>query len=85
MTFTCTVYEIPKFSVVYIKIAGRLWVSTLSSEYPKVDLVKIVSDGKIKLPPGSGAQENTQDDFISVNMKKNSYKFSIINICFVIN
>lgn len=69
MTFTCIVYEIPKFSVVYIKIAGRLWVSTLSSEYPKVDLVKIVSDGKIKLLPGSGAQENTLDDFISVIMK----------------
>uniref|UniRef100_U5EVI2 Putative vitronectin receptor alpha subunit n=1 Tax=Corethrella appendiculata TaxID=1370023 RepID=U5EVI2_9DIPT len=62
----CSIYNMQKKAEAFIHIKARLWNSTLVSDYPKVDLVKISSYAKISIPPGYGVQQNEKDDSVSV-------------------
>ena len=47
----------------------RLWNNTLAEDYPKVDSVNIVANGKIVLPPNVSIQQNNEtDDKIDVSL-----------------
>lgn len=51
----------------YIRVRARMWNSTLVMDYPRVDLVRIVSYAEIKVPDMYNIQQNTQDDFVSIS------------------
>lgn len=44
-----------------------MWNSTLVMDYPRVDLVKIISHAKITVPDMYNIQQNTQDDWVSIS------------------
>lgn len=49
ITIVCNVYAIKPKEQVLINVTARLWNSTLVSDYPSVDLVKIASIARIKV------------------------------------
>lgn len=49
-------------SEVYISVRSRLWNSTFVMDYPRVDMVKIVSHATLHIPEMFGIQQNKQDD-----------------------
>ena len=57
----------PRKTETYITVSARIWNSTLVMDYPRVDLVRIVSYAKIKIPDMYNIQQNTQDDWVSVS------------------
>lgn len=72
--FTCYIYKLERKAEAYIHIKSRLWNSTLVADYPKVDLVKIVSHAEIRVPTMYENQQNTSDDRVSVsNLKFTKY------------
>ncbi|XP_055371581.1 integrin alpha-PS1 [Condylostylus longicornis] len=46
----CDLFNMPQKTEAYIHVKARLWNSTLVSDYPRVDLVKIVSRARIIIP-----------------------------------
>lgn len=50
----------------FIHIKSRLWNSTLSMDYPRVDRVTIFSHAQLKIPAMYGIRQNTRDDFTTV-------------------
>lgn len=50
----------------YIYVKARLWNSTLVADYPRVDLVKIVSHAKIKIPDAYGISQTRINDETTV-------------------
>ncbi|KAL5276903.1 ITGA7 family protein [Megaselia abdita] len=46
----CRIYNMPQKSEAYIQIKSRLWNSTLSGDYPAVDMVQIVSRASVMVP-----------------------------------
>jgi len=64
--FYCVIYNMQRKTEAYLHIKARLWNSTLVSDYPRVDLVKIVSHASIVIPDMYGIQQNKQDDSRSV-------------------
>lgn len=57
----------PSKSEAYIHVKARLWNSTLVADYPRVDLVKIVSSAQISIPEIYNIQQTTRDDKTTVN------------------
>lgn len=49
VTIVCNIYDVQPKAQVLINVTARLWNSTLVSDYPKVDLVKIASVARIKV------------------------------------
>jgi integrin alpha 7 len=58
----------------YIHVKARLWNATLVADYPRVDLVKIVSYAEIQIPAMYGIQQNKQDDTTSVSIYSCSFQ-----------
>lgn len=50
----------------YIHVRSRLWNSTLVADYPRVNIVNIVSYAQIKIPDDYGNVQNKGDDRTSV-------------------
>ncbi|XP_036318657.1 integrin alpha-PS1 isoform X3 [Rhagoletis pomonella] len=46
----CDIYNMPAKTEAYVHIRARLWNSTLVSEYPRADLVRIMSRAQVKIP-----------------------------------
>lgn len=51
----------------YIYVKARLWNSTLVADYPRVDLVKIVSHAQIRIPDAYGILQTKKDDSTTVS------------------
>ncbi|XP_058442680.1 integrin alpha-PS1 isoform X2 [Malaya genurostris] len=49
ISIVCNIYNVQPKAQVLINVTARLWNSTLVSDYPKVDLVKIASIARIKV------------------------------------
>lgn len=49
ISIVCNVYDVQPKAQVLINVTARLWNSTLVSDYPKVDLVKIASIARVKV------------------------------------
>lgn len=49
ISIVCNVYDVQPKAQVLINVTARLWNSTLVSDYPSVDLVKIASIARIKV------------------------------------
>lgn len=62
----CKIYNMPRKTEAYIHVRSRLWNSTLVADYPRVDMVNIVSYASIKIPYAYGIQQNTSNDRYSV-------------------
>lgn len=58
----------PSKSEAYVHVKSRLWNSTLVADYPRVDLVKIVSTAHISIPDVYNIQQTKKDDKVSVNV-----------------
>lgn len=56
----------PSKSEAYVHVKARLWNSTLVSDYPRVDLVKIVSTAHISIPEVYNIQQTRRDDTTTV-------------------
>lgn len=56
----------PSKSEAYVHVKARLWNSTLVADYPRVDLVTIVSYAHISIPEAYGIQQKKKDDWASV-------------------
>lgn len=46
----CHLYNVLPKTEVYVRLRARLWNSTLVSEYPRADLVRIMSTASAKIP-----------------------------------
>lgn len=49
ISIVCNIYDVQPKAQVLINVTARLWNSTLVSDYPRVDLVKIASIARIKV------------------------------------
>lgn len=56
----------PSKSEAYVHVKARLWNSTLIVDYPRVDLVKIVSTAHISIPEVYNIQQTRRDDTTTV-------------------
>lgn len=56
----------PSKSEAYVHVKARLWNSTLVADYPRVDLVKIVSTAYISIPEVYNIQQTRRDDTTTV-------------------
>lgn len=65
--FKCKIYNMQRKTEAYIHVTSRLWNSTLVSDYPRVDLVNIVSYVRIKIPEEYQIIQNKGDDRAKVN------------------
>ncbi|XP_031627907.1 integrin alpha-PS1 isoform X2 [Contarinia nasturtii] len=67
ITINCALYNIQRNGEAYIYIKARLWNSTLVSDYPRVDLVKIVSSAHISIPDIYNIKQKKKDDQATVS------------------
>lgn len=58
----CKIYNMQRKTEAYIHVRSRLWNATLVSDYPRVDMVNIVSYASIKVPDTLGILQNRTDD-----------------------
>lgn len=56
----------PSKAEAYIHVKARLWNSTLVADYPRVDLVKIVSSAQISIPDVYNILQMKRDDKATV-------------------
>lgn len=56
----------PSKTEAYIHVKARLWNSTLVADYPRVDLVKIVSSAQISIPEVYNILQMKRDDKATV-------------------
>lgn len=56
----------PSKTETYIHVKSRLWNSTLVADYPRVDLVKIVSTAQISIPDIYKIHQTKKDDKTTV-------------------
>ncbi|XP_054088332.1 integrin alpha-PS1 isoform X1 [Zeugodacus cucurbitae] len=59
----CEIYNIEPLTEAYVHIRARLWNSTLVSEYPRADLVRISSRAHVKIPLEYSV-EHTEKDIV---------------------
>ncbi|XP_055302350.1 integrin alpha-PS1 isoform X2 [Sitodiplosis mosellana] len=62
ITLKCALYNMPSKSEAYVHVKARLWNSTLVNDYPRVDLVKIVSSAHISIPEIYNIKQKNKDD-----------------------
>lgn len=67
VTFQCVIRNIQSETESYIHIKSRLWNSTLVGDYPRVDVVRIVSYARISIPDMYNIQQTNKDDWTSVS------------------
>lgn len=58
----------PSKTETYITVRSRLWNSTLVADYPRVDMVKIVSSAQISIPEIFNIMQTKRDDMATVNI-----------------
>lgn len=46
----CEIYNMPPNTEVYVYVKARLWNSTLVSEHPRADAVRIISTANVQIP-----------------------------------
>lgn len=65
----------PSKTEAYIHVKARLWNSTLVADYPRVDLVKIVSSAQISIPDVYNILQMKRDDKATVgDMAQNIFR-----------
>lgn len=67
ISIVCNVYDVQPKAQVLINVNARLWNSTLVSDYPRVDLVKIASTARIKV---FEVQQDHPIDSVTVSVPK---------------
>lgn len=65
----CRIYNMPQKSEAYIQIKSRLWNSTLSGDYPAVDMVQIVSRASVMVPYTKNEYKNFEVSFFEFRVK----------------
>lgn len=67
--FMCTVNNLQKHNTAIITIKARLWNATFVEDYPRVDLVSIISSAEIKLDSEVDIRQNTTNDYAEAETK----------------
>ncbi|KAH8396013.1 hypothetical protein KR222_001885, partial [Zaprionus bogoriensis] len=65
----CEFYAMPAKTEAQVIIKARLWNSTLVAEYPRVDLVRIMSTAHVKIPEDFGVEQLENNDQIVVETR----------------
>ncbi|XP_023037066.1 integrin alpha-PS1 isoform X2 [Drosophila willistoni] len=58
----CEIYNMAARSEAQVLVKARLWNSTLVTEYPRVDRVRIISTAHVKIPEDFGVEEMENND-----------------------
>lgn len=58
----CDIFNMHRKTEAYIRVNARLWNSTLTGDYPRVDSVNIISRAQIFIPKDYNIQQNEADD-----------------------
>lgn len=58
----CKIYNMQRKTEAFIHVRSRMWNSTLVADYPRVDMVNIVSYASIKIPDPYGIHQNSTND-----------------------
>lgn len=70
----CHIYNMQRKTEAYIHIKARLWNATLVTDYPRVDVVNIVSHAAFTNT--YGIQQEHKDDWATVSLNIFSKAFS---------
>ena len=62
----CHFFAMPAKTEAQVTLKARLWNSTLVAEYPRVDLVRIISTATVKIPEDFGVEQLENNDKILV-------------------
>ncbi|XP_060662145.1 integrin alpha-PS1 isoform X1 [Drosophila nasuta] len=65
----CEFYDMPAKTEAQVILNVRLWNSTLVAEYPRVDLVRIMSTANVKIPADFGVEQLETNDKILVETR----------------
>ncbi|KAH8305354.1 hypothetical protein KR044_007773, partial [Drosophila immigrans] len=65
----CEFYDMPAKTEAQVILNVRLWNSTLVAEYPRVDLVRIMSTANVKIPADFGVEQLENNDKILVETR----------------
>lgn len=65
----CEFYAMPAKTEAQVVLKVRLWNSTLVAEYPRVDLVRIMSTAHVKIPADFGVEQLENNDKILVETR----------------
>ncbi|XP_034489555.1 integrin alpha-PS1 isoform X2 [Drosophila innubila] len=65
----CEFYAMPAKTEAQVVLKVRLWNSTLVAEYPRVDLVRIMSTAHVKIPADFGVEQLENNDKIVVETR----------------
>lgn len=65
----CDIFNMHRKTEAYIRVKARLWNSTLTADYPRVDSVNIISRAQIVVPKAYNIQQNETDDTIVVETR----------------
>lgn len=77
----CEFYAMPAKTEAQVTLKARLWNSTLVAEYPRVDLVRIISTAMVKIPKDFHVEQLENNDSILVCSRQSSegdFKLSLI-------
>lgn len=69
MLLKCRIFNMQRKTEAYIHVRSRLWNATLVADYPRVDMVNIVSYAFIKVADDYGILQNRTDDRTFVSVK----------------
>uniref|UniRef100_A0A336MNG2 CSON003849 protein n=1 Tax=Culicoides sonorensis TaxID=179676 RepID=A0A336MNG2_CULSO len=60
--FKCVIFNLQNKKEAFIRMKARLWNSTLTADYPKIDHIRIVSRARVVIPDAYKIQQDTIDD-----------------------
>lgn len=69
ITLKCHIYNMQRKTEAYIHIKARLWNSTLVTDYPRVDVVNIVSNAAFTNTYGIQQEHRDDSDTVSLYLK----------------
>ncbi|XP_030567984.1 integrin alpha-PS1 [Drosophila novamexicana] len=65
----CEFYAMPAKTEAQVTLKARLWNSTLVAQYPRVDLVRIISTAHVKIPQNFGVEQLENNDNVLVETR----------------
>ncbi|XP_075155333.1 multiple edematous wings isoform X2 [Haematobia irritans] len=65
----CDIYNMPSNTEAYVHIKARLWNSTLVSEHPRADAVRIISTAHVQIPPEFSVEQTQTTEPLTVETR----------------
>lgn len=65
--FKCVIFNLQTKKIAFIRMKARLWNSTLTADYTKIDHIRIVSDAELIIPEAYKILQDTSNDRTTVS------------------